>query len=251
MPYRRFVCVAFAMAVALGTVAAQSPTTSSGNAPTAPGKAASGPTSDVELVERLLAARRDYQLALGKLLLYYDANGDVERARWAQEELIEYHRIAKQAFRLELDVPPPTLRAEINIPQANDYYLQAMTFKDVGRAMALVDNQRRAELRLQQILSEFPQSDKIDEAAYQLGDIYERHYKQYPRAALYFERCFQWNSNTQFDARLRAARIYDKNLQDRERAKVLYKEVTTHEVDPNWIKEAKARLTELSASNTR
>ena len=98
----------------------------------------------------------------------------------------------------------------------------------------------------QQILTNYPQSDKIDDAAYMLGDIYEsKAYKHYRRAALYFERCFQWNPNTQFDARLRAARLYDKHLQERSRAVELYRDVTTHETNPKWIAEAQKRLLEL------
>ena len=108
--------------------------------------------------------------------------------------------------------------------------------------------QRRAELLFQQLLTSYPQSDKIDDAAYQLGDIYEgRLYKMYRRAAHYFERCFQWNPNTQFDARLRAARIYDRQLLERSRAIELYREVTTHDTDPKWLQEAKKRLQELSS----
>src|SRR5208282_5892826 len=100
----------------------------------------------------------------------------------------------------------------------------------------------------QQILTSYPQCDKIDDAAYQLGDIYEsRAYKQYRRAAQYFERCFQWNTNTQFDARLRAARLYDKYLQERSHAMELYRDVTTHETDPKRIAEAEKRISELAA----
>ena len=43
----------------------------------------------------------------------------MERARWAEEELRQFHRMSKQAYRLELDVPPPTLEAKQNIPEAN------------------------------------------------------------------------------------------------------------------------------------
>jgi hypothetical protein len=123
-----------------------------------------------------------------------------------------------------------------------------MAYKDKGwSSTEYIDNQRRAEILFQQILTKFPQSDKIDDAAYQLGDIYEsRAYKQYRRAALYYERCFQWNPNTQFDARIRAARLYDKYLQERSRAIELYKDVTTHETDPKRIAEAQKRITELS-----
>jgi tetratricopeptide (TPR) repeat protein len=205
--------------------------------------------SDVALVERLLAARRDYQLALEQLRRHYLAAGDVERARWAEEELLQYHRIAKNAYRLELDVPPPTLQAAYNIPAANELFRKAMTYKDKGWGTDYIDNQRRAEILFQQLLTSYPQSDKIADTAYQLGDIYEsRAYKQYKRSAVYFERCFQWNPNTQFDARLRAARVYDRNLNERGHAVDLYREVVTHETDPKRIQEAQKRLTELSGT---
>ena len=203
----------------------------------------------MKLVERLLAARRDYQNSLEQLRAYYLANNDLERARWAEEELREFHRINKQAYRLELDVPPPTLQAQYNIPEANELYRRGMAYKDRGWGSEYKDNQRRAEILFQQILSRYPQSDKIDDAAYQLGTIYEgRVYHQYRRAAAYYERCVQWNPNTQFDARLRAARLYDRQLNERGRAIELYKEITTHETDPKQMHEASKRLAELTAS---
>ena len=144
------------------------------------------------------------------------------------------------------DVPPPTLQANYNIPEANDLYRRAMLYKDRGWGTDYIDNQRRAELLLQQLLTSHPQSDKIGDAAYQLGDLYQsKAYLQYRRAALYFERCFQWHPTTHLDARLRAARLYDRNLIKRERARELYQEVITHDTDQKRIQEAKRRLSEL------
>ena len=78
-------------------------------------------------------------------------------------------------------MPPPTLQANYNIPEANELYRRAMAYKDKGWGNDYIDNQRRAELLLQQLLTNYPQSDKIGDAAYQLGDIYEsKAYKQYP-----------------------------------------------------------------------
>jgi hypothetical protein len=203
--------------------------------------------SDIELVEKLLVARRDYQRTLELLRLHYINAGDMERAKWAEDELRDYHRINHQAYRLDLDVPPPTLTASTNITDANKLITRALEFKDKGFGTDYIDNQRRAELLLQQLLTHYPQSNKIGDAAYMLGDLYEgKAFKQYRRAAVYFERCIQWNPTTQLDARLRAARIYDKHLPERARAIELYKEVTTHEHEPRRIEEAKKRLKDLS-----
>jgi len=201
---------------------------------------------DHALVERLLSARRDYQETLESLRALYIATGDIERARWAEDELLQYHRINKYAFRLELDVPPPTLQALHNIPEANELYRHALTFQNKGWGKDYIDNQRRAELLYQQLLTKHPQSDKISDAAYQLGDIYESQaYRQYARAGEYFQRCFQWNAKTHFDARLRAARIYER-LNERDKAVEIYKEITVRETDPKRYDEAQRRLTALS-----
>src|SRR5436190_15998659 len=103
-------------AVVLGSVRAQ---------PATPAKTTK-PNSDMPLVRNLLECRGKYQETLEQLRLYYISAGDLEKARWAEEELRQYHRISKQAFSLPLDVPPPTLQAAKNIPEANQLFMQAM-----------------------------------------------------------------------------------------------------------------------------
>lgn len=249
MAIRRLVSYAGAAVLGLAvTAAGQSPPYNIAS----PKGQAQANTGDIELVEKLQACRRDYQVCLEQLRAHYIAAGDLEHAKWAEDELRAYHRITKQAFRLDLDVPPPTLRASQNIPEANELYKRAMQYKGQGFGTDYIDNQRRAELLLQQLLTSYPQSDKIGDAAYQLGDVYEsKANKQYRRAALYFERCCQWHENTQCDARLRAARLYDKHLMERGKAAELYRDVTMHETDPKRLQEAQKRLGELSGSPNR
>jgi tetratricopeptide (TPR) repeat protein len=211
-----------------------------------PGPAKGAKPSDVEMVERVLAARHDYQVALEGLRAHYISVQDPERARWVEEELREFHRINKQAYNLDLDVPPPTLKGDKDVPEAHELYKRAMTYKEKGWGADYVDNQRRAELLFQQILTSYPESELIDDTAYRLGELYEgKAYKQYRRAAAYYERCFQWNPKTKFDARLRAARLQDKVLNNRNEAVRLYEEVLKHETDPAWEQEATKRLQEL------
>src|SRR5438093_8934869 len=119
--------------------------------------------SDIELVEKLLVARRDYQRTLELLRAHYIQVGDWEHAKWAEDELREYHRMNHQAYRLDLDVPPPTLQASVNIPEANKLVMQAKQYKDKGMGGDYIDNQRRTELLLQKLLTTYPQRDKIGE----------------------------------------------------------------------------------------
>jgi hypothetical protein len=208
-----------------------------------------GGQGDIELAERVLNARREYALALEQLHAHYKTTGDTEKEAWAREELMQFHRINKQAYVLDLDVPPPTLKASKNIPEANALYTDAVKYKNRGGfGNDYIDNSRRAELELQQLLSSYPESDKIGDAAYQLGDLYEsKAYQQPRRAAVYYERCFQWHPNTHYDARIRAARLYDRTLKERAKALEIYKDILQHETDPRLLEEAKKRQTDLSA----
>jgi TolA-binding protein len=196
-----------------------------------------------------MRARKEYQDSLMSLREHYLKGADQERTKWVEEELLSYHRISKRAYRLDLDVPPPTLQPIHNQQEANDLFRQAMSYKGKGWFTEHDDNLRRAELLFQQLLTNYPQSNKISITAYQLGEIYEsRTFKQYRRSAQYFERCFQWDTNTTTDSRLRAARLYDRTLQERGRAIQLYRDVASSDHDQKRVEEAKKRLAELSAT---
>lgn len=244
MPIRRLApwLVLLAISVIAGAPLAQSPS----------GAPAKTDNTELELVQRVHMLRKDYQKSLENLRLYYLKAGDVEKAKWAEEELRQYHRIPKQAFILALVVPPPNLQGHTNVPEANKMLTWAITFKDKGWGTDYVDNQRRAEILLTDLLTKYPQSDKISDAAFYLGDIYEsKAYKQYRLAAEFYVRCYQWNPKTHFDARLRAAKLFDYEVKDRAKAIELYREITTHETDPKRIQDATKRLGELSSAPPR
>ncbi len=203
-----------------------------------------------DMVEKLLVSRKEYQRNLETLRIYLIQNNQTEKAKWAEDELIQYHRIAKQPFIFDLDVPPPSLGAQAtqNSAEANEIYRRALTYKDRGWGTDYVDNQRRAEILLQQVLTAHPTSNRISDTAYQLGELYEsKAYKQHHRAALYYDRSVQWNPQ-QAEARMRAAKLYEQYNIDRPRATDLFKEVTTHDTDQRRVEEAKHHL-EMLAKN--
>ena len=205
---------------------------------------------NADLVEKLLISRKEYQRNLETLRIYYIQTNQTEKAKWAEDELIQYHRIAKQPFIFDLDVPPATLGAQAtqNSAEANEIYRRALTYKDRGWGTDYIDNQRRAEILLQQVLTAYPTSNRISDTAYQLGELYEsKAYKQHQRAALYYDRSVQWNPQ-QAEARMRAAKLYEQYNIDRPRAKELFKDVTTNDTDQRRVEEAKQHL-DLLAKN--
>ncbi|HEY2787648.1 MAG TPA: hypothetical protein VGJ05_22010 [Fimbriiglobus sp.] len=213
-----------------------------------PPKSNSG-ANEVELVEQVLSARKQYQQSLANLYELYVKTGDKERAKWVEDELKGFHLIGKPSYRLDVqDVPPPTLEAKENIKEANDLFKQAMDYKGKGFGTELMLNQRRTEILLREILEKYPTSDIIADVAYELGDLYEgKAFKQYGRSAAYFERAFQWRKGSRSDARMRAAKLYDKTLNERAKAIELYRDVIAHDTDDERIKVAQKRLAELTS----
>ncbi len=80
--------------------------------------------------------------------------------------------------------------------------------------------------RFKMIITDYAESDKADDAAYELARIYKSFYfKDYAGAAYYYITCYQLNPNTDKPARYMAARIYDLKLKDRASA-IQYYELT-------------------------
>jgi hypothetical protein len=247
-----FVSLTFTAVGAIGWAVAQSPSKPLSdpkkNLPPDPPPPAAA--SDVDLVERAIAARKEYENSLKALHEHYRRTGDKQRVQWVERELMGYHLLWKPSYNLDVkDVPPPSLEAKVNVREANELYRAAMEYKGKGIGDEYVLNQRRAEILLREILEKYPNSDKIADVAYQLGDIYEsRAFKQYDRSAKYFERSFQWVKGSRTDARLRAAVIYDRHLNERAKAIELYREEIAHDTDGERIKQAERRLAELTGN---
>src|SRR5437867_9492993 len=123
--YRTFLAGALALAILTSITLAQGNSDGprgAGAGPPGAGAPPGKPPSDIEFVERLMAARHDYLLELETIRQHYLTVGDVERARWAEEELVQVHRISKQAVRLERAVSPRRLPTAYHI--AGRAYLQ-------------------------------------------------------------------------------------------------------------------------------
>jgi tetratricopeptide (TPR) repeat protein len=103
-----------------------------------------------------------------------------------------------------------------------------------------------AVARFKKILDEYPESDKTDDAAYELANIYEgHHFKDYEGAAFYYVKCYELNPHTERPARFKAARVYDKYLSDYAEAVRNYEMALETCKETEYLKIAKPRLDEL------
>ena len=78
-------------------------------------------------------SRKEYQATLIRLRSYYLKQRDDERARWAEDELRDYHRMTHPAYSTAFFVPGPNLTANKNVPEANKFVVDAKAYK--GRTL--------------------------------------------------------------------------------------------------------------------
>lgn len=199
-----------------------------------------------ELVKAVYDAREQYQASLERLRSYYLQRNHDENRAWVEKELTDYHLIVKHPYVLELDLPSKNLKPNEPNPKANALLREALGWLNRPSVTERASNYKRAEILLQRLIRDYPQSDRLNEACYYLGEIYaSRYFGQTKRAVGYFERVFHYEPNTNLDARLRAAMLHDRELNDQRRAVELYQEILRREIDPNQTREARRRLDEL------
>lgn len=199
-----------------------------------------------DLVQKVHEARRAYQSSLERLRSFYHYDSNQEKRSWVEKELTDYHMVVKNPYILEFDLPSRDLRPTKNITKANLIFRDAMEWMNQPFTVDKRANYVRAELLLRRMIQDYPDSDKLFEACYYLGEIYSsKYYKQYRRAAAYYERVLDYQPNTSLNARVRAAYIHETELADRRRAIELYQEVLKRETNISHTREAKKRLDAL------
>lgn len=178
--------------------------------------------AEVDLVEQMAVQRGAYRAALTKLVEYYKTSGDATKLRWAQKEqatLVQYrYLMPAEAMQTALAATDSIEEADVLFEEAKQLYWEAK------RLMVIADEDklRMALSGFNKLITRYPTSDKIDDAAYRAGQVYD-HFKDYQIAAVYYQRAFQWDDNTPYPARFKAAYVLDKHLHMRKEALVLYR----------------------------
>jgi len=208
--------------------------------------------AEVDLVEQMSAHRQAYRQALQSLTEHYNKTGNNLKLQWAKKEMAALDAAPQYKYIIEAAIAGPDLRATAVIPEANDLYNEAVTIQKEAERLVVVKDKTLLRLALDkynQLIRKYPTSDKIDDAAFKAGEIYE-YFKDYSITALYFERAYEWDAATPHPARFRRAYILDQHLHDRAAALDLYKQALETEGKQDkylsWVQFAQTRVAELS-----
>ena len=204
---------------------------------------------EADYVERAAATRAAYREALASLTAYYRSVGNHTKLQWSQTELRTFDQMVQYTYLAPAEVAPTNLQARDAIDAADELYQYGRRlYREAGGGLIIVDEAKLREslYYFNRVIAEYPTSDKIDDAAFWAARVYE-YLKNYELAAVCYQRAYQWDENTPYPARFRAATVMDHRLKMRAEALAIYMLAVEYEsryIDNTEI--AKQRIAELS-----
>lgn len=208
--------------------------------------------SEVDLVESIAQHRKIYRDKLEKLRQYYEQHGYAQKQGWAAYELDGLRGVRRFHYLMDAEVPTQTLTATDSIEQANAMFDKGLELmKRGGHGIPAVyrkDRMIEAAEVFRNLITTYPSSDKIDDAAFFCGEIHKEYLAgQEEIAVRWYERSWMWNPDTPHPARFQAAMVYDFRMHDRDRALELYQAIAQNPAaDPANARFAARRIRKLT-----
>lgn len=203
--------------------------------------------------ERLVAAtakaRKEYLDSLRQVVAFYEQLGLAEKAAVARAELEAAERNDRIRPRTAAGAAPgeaaPPIAFE-SIEEADRLYAEAETYRRSPNLFRRKEYLRKALELYEKVILKHPTSDKVDDCAYRIGEIYgSPFFASYEKAIRYYEKCVTWNPDTDFDARYRAAELAERRLSDVPLAIHWYRLAAERDPVPENRKAAADRLRRL------
>ncbi len=193
-------------------------------------------TQEVDLIETVVAHRMAYRRALEELRDHYESHGNAMKLAWAEFELKGLRRVKPFRYFVDAEIPPESLRPTERAPEADALYQRGRVLMREGGyrgpGLYLESMMIEASCTFRELIEKYPSSDKIDDAAFFLGEIDKEYMPgQEMLAVKWYERAWTWDPKTPHPARFKAAVVYDHRLHDRDRALELYHAVIRDETD--------------------
>jgi tetratricopeptide (TPR) repeat protein len=216
------------------------------------GAVKAAPPAEVDIIEQLAVNRRAYRQSLQSLVQYYTKAGDNMKLTWAEKELAALDSMPKYNYIVEASVAGARLKASSPVVLADALYNEAVRIENEAGKLVVVKDDGMLRLALDkfnQLIRDYPTSDKIDDAAFHAAGIYE-HFSDYTIAALYYQRVYEWDPETTYPAKFKAAYVLDTYLHRRGEALELYKQAVASiqraGQHPQWRQFAENRIAQLT-----
>jgi hypothetical protein len=209
---------------------------------------------EVGLAEEVARARKAYNRALLALKDYYTTRrASAVKLEWINSEITAFDQVPKIQYLTVAEMAGPNLKPIRRIEAADQLYEDGMQSKNYPAMPFPMSNPgkdaylKKALEKFQTIVEKYPESDKIDDAAFRMGEIYGGWYfNDFARAVECYQRCWQWNPKTEHPALLNAAKIYDEKLGNRTKAVELYNRVVAETSNEQWQTQAADRIKALT-----
>lgn len=205
--------------------------------------------SETDLAEKVAISRQTYQQNLEHLVGYYTKTGNNMKLQWARRELSSLIKMPR--YRYIIGPTPGNYQASTPINMANGLFREAQAIeKSAGPVIGVRDKDklRIALQKYEQLIKDYPSSDKIDDAAFQAGVILEE-LNDYMVALDYYKSAYKWDQETIYPARFKSAYILDKYMHRYAEALELYQEAIQIEArydrHRQWKEYAEQRIREI------
>lgn len=208
--------------------------------------------TEKELVENMARYRQGYKQHLKLMKDFYSQQGNHLKAVWVADELDSLMEVPQRSYLVIAEIASPNLRASQAIVDADVLYRDGMKlFKKARGKLGIFVNKKKmlmAKDKFNQLITSYPTSDKIDDAAFQIAEIYNIFLKDHQTAMLYYQRTWQWDNQTPWPARFAVAKIYDEKLHDLVKAVEYYEMAIKLEIAyQKKIVYARSRIKEINA----
>ena len=168
-----------------------------------------------QIANTIQTSRENYKNALDELIQLYLSIGNQSRLEQARKELKALNKVPQLRY-LTASEETTKITPSKNIEDANMLYQDGMAYKKYSlNIFEKKTNLSRSAARFRRILNKYPESDKADDAAFELAGILEKSsFNNYEEAAFYYVKCHELNPNTEMPALYEAGRVYDEKLHD-------------------------------------
>jgi len=201
---------------------------------------------ELQLADKLEKSRRTFKADLEKLVNYYAQSGQYLKLRNAREELNYLLTFSPLDYVRKIDPPRRAAKGTHFIEEAEILYQDGIMYKEYPDFFNKKDRLLLAIARFNRLLTKYPQSDRVDDAAFMLAQIRGGYYfKEWDIAVDLYEKCIEWNAGTPHPARFRAAEIYLKKMKDYDRAAAYFRWSAENDLNADIREKSAEHLEEM------